>query len=80
MIVKEPIMSEAKRQHSQFFHHARAAGHPLSRSNAVASKLLPAPEWANLRVLEPWENTTVPRGDPYNGVGARAVRGRAIHK
>jgi len=72
-------MSEAKRQHSQC-HQARAAGRAVSRAKTVAADLLPAPEWADLRVLEPWENKAIPGGDPYNGVGARAVPGRALHK
>ena len=72
-------MSEAKRQHSQF-HQAPAAGRAVSRAKTVAVEVLPAPEWADLRVLEPWGNKPVPGGDPYNGVGARAVPGRTVHR
>ena len=72
-------MSDAKRHNSQF-HHATAARRAHTRARSVAPELLPGPEWADLRVMEPWENRAVPSGDPYNGIGARAVAARALHK
>jgi hypothetical protein len=72
-------MSEAKREYSQF-HQPRAAGHARARVASVPPELLLAPEWSGLRVLEPWEKTHVPSGDPYNGIGARALAGGAPHK
>ena len=70
-------MSEAKREHSQFL-QPRPAGRAPSRANAAGPEPLLAPEWSELRVLEPWENSKASSGDPYNGIGARA-RG-ALHK
>jgi len=71
---KERHMSEAKRDHSAF-HHSAAAARAFARSKPVRQELSVAPNWADLRVLENWENKSVPSGDPYNGIGARAVIG-----
>ena len=70
MIVKEPPMSQAKRDQSAFHQSAlsgRTSGvrYPPRLEHGVA------PIFAELRVLEPWENKA-PGGDPYNGMGARA--------
>ena len=72
-------MSEAKREHSEF-HHAVAASRAPARTRPAGPELFLAPAFAELRVLEPWENKAIPRGDPYNGIGARAVTGRGLRK
>ena len=72
-------MSESKREHSQFS-LPRAAGRAASRAKPAAADVSLAPDWPDLRVLESWENRNVAGGDPYNGIGARAVAGRALHK
>jgi hypothetical protein len=79
MVTREQIMSEAKREHSQYL-QPRPVGRAPSRAASAAPELLLAPDWSQLRVLEPWEHRKTPSGDPYNGIGARAVSGRALHK
>jgi hypothetical protein len=79
MTTQEQHMSESKREHSQFS-LPRAAGRASSRAKPAAADLLLAPVSLDLRVLESWENRQVPGGDPYNGVGARAGAGSALHK
>ena len=72
-------MSDAKREHSEFSHAARAAG-LVARAHRTRTQPWLAPDKAQLRMLEPWEIEGLPGGDPYNGVGARAVIGRIVRK
>jgi len=72
-------MSETKRDHSAFHQSAIAGRFPTH------SKRNCPPSWeslqaAELRVMESWERITFPGGDPYNGIGARAMTGRALRK
>jgi hypothetical protein len=79
MSTQEQIMSEAKRDFSQFL-QPRATSRVPARAKPLAPELSLAPEWSNLRVLEPWENRRNPSGDPYNGIGARVAAGGTLHK
>ena len=72
-------MSESKREHSQF-NLPRPTGRASSRAKPAAAELLLAPDWSNLRVLDSSENRKIRGGDPYNGIGARAGAGGALHK
>jgi hypothetical protein len=76
---QEQPMSETKRDHSAFHQSAMASRFPAHAkpSGLPSRESLPA---AELQVLESWERITVPGGDPYNGIGARAMTGRAQRK
>jgi hypothetical protein len=76
---QEQAMSDAKREHREFQHTA-AAGRAFSRAKATGSAPWAVLEFAGLRVVESWETQTLPSGDPYNGVGARAVSGPTLRK
>jgi len=72
-------MSETKRDHSAFHQSAMAGRFPAHRrpNGPPSRELLKA---AELRVMESWERIAIPGGDPYNGIGARAMSGRAPRK
>jgi len=72
-------MSQAKRDHSAF-HQSAAVGRAFARSKPAGDERWVAPNLADLRVLDSWENRAVPSGDPYNGIGTRAVTGRGLRK
>ena len=72
-------MSEAKREHSQY-HRLTAVGRVMARATPAPAKFQLTQEAGELRLLESWETTVPTSGDPYNGVGTRAVRGRGLHK
>ena len=72
-------MSEAKRDHSAF-HQSAVVGRAFARTKSAGPELWVAPKLADLRVLDCRENWAIPSGDPYNGIGARAVAGRALRK
>ena len=79
MIAQEKLMSEAKRDHSAF-HQSAAAGRAIARTKPAGPELWEALKLADLRVLESWENKAIPSGDPYNGIGTRAITGRGLRK
>jgi hypothetical protein len=72
MVAKEQHMSEAKRDHS-VFNHTAAAARAFARTKPARQEQSATPNFADLRVLENWEIKLVPSGDPYNGIGARAI-------
>ena len=72
-------MSEAKREHSQY-HRLTTVGRAVARATPAHAKLPLTREAGELRLLESWETTSAASGDPYNGVGTHAVRGRGLHK
>jgi hypothetical protein len=72
-------MSQAKRDQSAF-RRSTLMGCAVARPKPEGIQLRMAPERAGLRVLGSWENRPVPSGDPYNGIGARAVSGRGLAK
>ena len=72
-------MSEAKREHSQY-HRLTTIGRAVARATPAQAKLPLTRESGELRLLESWEKSTATSGDPYNGVGTRAVQGRGLHK
>jgi hypothetical protein len=76
---QEQTMSDAKREHREF-HHTAAAGRAFSRAKATGSAPWAVLEFAGLRVVESWETQTLPSGDPYNGIGTRAVTGSKLRK
>jgi hypothetical protein len=78
MVAKEQLMSQAKRDHSAF-HQSVAVGRAIARIKRTGPVRV-APNSQNLRVLESWENKAIPSGDPYNGIGARAVTGHGLRK
>jgi hypothetical protein len=65
-------MSELKRNHS-LYSRVPAAGRAAARATPVAQVPKPATDAAELRLLEPFEIMAVQGGDPYNGVGSRAM-------
>lgn len=72
-------MSDTKRDQSAFHQSAMASRFPAH------IKLSCPPSWgslqaAELRVMESLEQITILGGDPYNGIGARAMSGRAPRK
>ncbi len=72
-------MSEAKRDQSAFQQSASvgSAIGPRKRPGLAAGV---GAKFTDLRVLESWENSVVPSGDPYNGTGARAGIGHGLRK
>lgn len=72
-------MSQAKRDHSAF-QQSGVAGRAIARCKRAGPDSLLAPNVAELRVLESWQNKAIPSGDPYNGIGARAVTGHGLRK
>ena len=72
-------MSQAKRDHSAF-HQSAAAGHAFARPKPAGPDRWAAPNLADLRIVDSWENRANSSGDPYNGIGARAVAGSALRK
>ena len=74
-------MSEAKRDHSAF-HQTAAAGRAIGNAGTFrpGAETGPAPNFADLRMLEFWEDKAIPGGDPYNGIGARAITERGLRK
>ena len=68
-------MSELKRSHS-LYSRVPAVGRAAARTEPVAQVRKPATEAAELRLLEPFEIMAVQGGDPYNGVGSRAMMAR----
>jgi hypothetical protein len=79
MVAKEQTMSDAKRDHSAF-HQSAAVGRGFARAEPAGSKSLPMPSWTELRVVESWDRRPTGSGDPYNGIGARAIAGLSTHK
>ncbi len=71
-------MSHLKREHSEFSHSA--AGRALARTKPLRPDSWEVMDPEELRVLESQENKAVPNGDPYNGVGARALTGRILRR
>ncbi len=74
-------MSEAKRDHSAF-HQTAAAGRAVAsaRSHRPGAEPGKVPNFADLRLLDTWEDQAIPGGDPYNGIGARAIACRSLRK
>ena len=72
-------MSEAKRDHSAF-HQSAPVGRAIARTKRGGPELWVAPNLPELQVLEYRENKAIPNGDPYNGIGARAIAGRGLRK
>ena len=72
-------MSEAKREHSQY-HRLTTIGRAVARATPAHAKLPLTREAGELQLLESWETTTATSGDPYNGIGTRAVQGRGVQK
>lgn len=72
-------MSEAKRDHSAF-HQSAAVGRAIARGNPASRQPWESLTVAELRVLESWQNKVISSGDPYNGIGARAVSGHCPRK
>ena len=79
MVAKEQNMSEAKRDQSAFQLSA-SSGRAMGLRNPRGREPCVAPVFAELRVLESWENKVIPSGDPYNGMGARAGAGHGLRK
>ena len=75
MIAKEQLMSETKRDNSAY-HQSVTAARAYSRSKPARPEPRSAPDWEDLRVLGSWQNAAASSGDPYNGIGARAVTGQ----
>ena len=75
MILQEQTMSHAKHEHSEFHHSA--ARRAMARTKPVQAESWELIDPADIRVLESWEKKAAPNGDPYNGIGARALSGRA---
>lgn len=71
-------MSHAKHEHSEFHHSAAARA--MARSKPTRPDSWELIDAAELRVLEPTANKASPNGDPYNGIGARALTGRALRR
>lgn len=69
-------MSHLKREHSEF--QFSAAGRAMARTKPVRPDSWELLDPAELRVLECPANKGIPNGDPYNGVGARALTGRVL--
>ena len=66
-------MSELKRNQSLFRQSAPAARPPCRSTSATPPPPRLATEPEELCLLEPWEGTTGQGGDPYNGMGSRAI-------
>jgi hypothetical protein len=81
MVAQEQHMSEAKRDHSAFQHTA-AAGRAMAsaRSSRPGAEPGKFPNFADLRLLDSWEDRAVSGGDPYNGIGVRAFACRSLRK
>ncbi len=71
-------MSHPKREHSEFSHSA--VGRALARSKPTQTAPWELMDPAQLRVLESAEHKAVANGDPYNGVGARALSSRVLRR
>jgi hypothetical protein len=78
MVAQEQTMSHAKHEHSQFHHSAAARA--VARTKPLRPDSWELIDPAELRVLESPENKITPNGDPYNGVGTRALTGRALRR
>jgi hypothetical protein len=71
-------MSELKRNQSQFNQRPASARMPC---RAMREPPRSVTEPAELQLLEPFEITAVQGGDPYNGIGSRAMStSRALRK
>ena len=72
-------MSEAKRDHSAF-NNSAVLGRAVVRNKPNGQEPCSAPDAGGLRVLESWDNKPKSLGDPYNGIGARAISGCGSRK
>ena len=72
-------MSETKRDNSAF-HQSAVAGRLAARRQPNCPPSWASLQAAELRIVDSWERITIPGGDPYNGIGARAMTGRALRK
>ena len=66
-------MSELKRNQSLFRQLAPAARAPCRGAPAMSPPPRLATEPEELCMVEPWEGTAGQGGDPYNGMGSRAI-------
>jgi hypothetical protein len=71
-------MSHAKHERSEFQNSAAARAMARTKPQRPDSWELIDP--AELRVLEPSAHKATPHGDPYNGIGTRALTGRALRR